>query len=131
MNAAHLLDELRTLGVKVWPDGGALRFKAPAEAMTPELTLRLKAAKPELMAILADVIAANDVGEANPDLPLLAAINEYHALIDRLICPDADKHEYHARANQWSAEHILSDLPSLRALVARHDVQKPNHDDKK
>jgi len=60
MNATALLQELRTLGVKVWPDAGALRFKAPAEAMTPELTARMRAAKPELMAILAGDLAAND-----------------------------------------------------------------------
>lgn len=53
MNATALLAELRSLGVKVWPDAGALRYRAPASAMTPALTARLKVAKPELLAILA------------------------------------------------------------------------------
>ena len=60
MTTAHLLDELRSLGVRVWPDAGALRFKAPAGAMTPELTARLKAAKPDLLAILAGDAAGDE-----------------------------------------------------------------------
>lgn len=128
MSAIALLSELRAAGVTLAVTGDRLKVEAAPGIITPELTARLKVAKPELLALLS--VEPIDTEPAQ-DLPLLAAVNEYHALIDRLICPDADKHEYHARANQWSAEHILSDLPSLRELVARHDVQKPNHDDKK
>lgn len=126
MSAAQLLHELRTLGVRVWPDAGALRFKAPADAMTPALTARLKAAKPELLSILAAGASANDDGHAAPDLPLLAAVNEYHALIDRLTCSEDQRCAYHAMANRWSAEHILGDLPSLRTLAALPGRAKVN-----
>ena len=58
MSAAQLLTELESLGVKVWPDAGVLRFKATAGAMTPELAARVKAVKPELLAILTTAPAA-------------------------------------------------------------------------
>ena len=81
MSAAQLLTELESLGVKVWPDAGALRFKAPAGAMTPELAARVKAVKPELLAILN---AANDPAIATPDFALMVAIQELDSALDRL-----------------------------------------------
>ena len=81
MSAAQLLTELESLGVKVWPDAGALRFKAPAKAMTPELAARVKAVKPELLAILT---AANDPATPAPDFALMAAIQELDIALDRL-----------------------------------------------
>lgn len=80
MSADALLRELQTIGIRVWPDSGLLRFKAPAGAMTPELAAKLKAAKPELLVIL----AANHNGEATTDLPLLTVIAELDSLIERL-----------------------------------------------
>ena len=77
MSAAQLLTELESLGVKVWPDAGVLRFKATAGAMTPELAARVKAVKPELLAILTTAPAANDDAKERPDLPLLAAVIEF------------------------------------------------------
>jgi len=123
MNATALLQELRTLGVKVWPDAGALRFKAPAEAMTPELTARMRAAKPELMAILAGDLAANDDTEPAQDLPLLAALAEFDALIDRLC--DLSRYPADVRENMRQARRRMSpdnlrlELPVMREHLAR------------
>lgn len=123
MSAAHLLDELRTLGVRVWPDAGALRFKAPAGAMTPELTARLKVAKPDLLAILAVDALANDDTDAGPDLPLLAAVQEFEALIERLCdlsrYDDDTRRRMHTARCHMSPESLCNDLPRMRALVDR------------
>lgn len=123
MSAAQLLTELDALGVKVWPDAGALRFKAPAGAMQPELLDRLRAAKPELLAILAGSDAANEDSEPAPDLPLMAAVAEYVALLDRLC--DLRKHSADTRAELLAASHrmmpaqVPAELDVLRALVRR------------
>ena len=115
MNAAHLLSELRTLGVKVWPDAGALRFKAPAGAMTPELTARLKAAKPDLLAIL-----AGDTEPATDPAGL-----ERCAELDRIIgdlCAAArfadDVRELMmATRRRMSPDAIEAELPVMRAKL--------------
>ena len=123
MSAAQLLTELGALGVKVWPDAGALRFKAPAGAMPPELLDRLRAAKPELLEILASGVASNDGAEPAQDLPLLAAVNEFEALIDRLC--DLRKHSPETRAQLRAASRRMMparvpvELDALRALVGR------------
>ncbi len=54
MSATALLIELRGIGVKLEADGGQLKYRAPADKMTPELTARLKFHKVELLAALAD-----------------------------------------------------------------------------
>lgn len=116
MSAALLLDELRTLGVKVWPDAGALRFKAPAGAITPDLTARLKAFKPELLAIL-----ANDDSEPAQDLPLLAVLVEFDALIERL--SDLRRYDDETRGlmrtirSRMSPDSIRTELPIVRRRV--------------
>ena len=121
MSAAQLLTELGALGVKVWPDAGALRFKAPAGAMQPELLDRLRAAKPELLAMLGGAGAANEGGEPAPDLPLLAAVNEFEALIERLC--DLRQHPAAIRAQLRAASHrmmparVSVELDAMRTLV--------------
>jgi hypothetical protein len=67
MSAAELLTELERLGVKVWPEAGKLRYKSPSAAMTPELTERMKAAKPQLLALLAGRAGA----PADSDVPIV------------------------------------------------------------
>ncbi len=57
--ARELLRELDSLGVTVWQEAGALRYRAPAGKVSPELLTRLKAHKPDLLAMLGKV-AAND-----------------------------------------------------------------------
>ena len=125
MSAASLWHELRTLGVRVWPDAGALRFKAPAGAMTPELTARLKVAKPELLALL----SAEPIDtEPAQDLPLLAACVEFEALIERLC--DARLHDGETRAlmhhtrTHMSPERLRAELPLVRDLVKRAESRK-------
>lgn len=122
MNVANLLDELQILGVRVWPDGGTLRFKAPVGAMTPALTARLRAFKPELLAILAGDAPADDDTDAGPDLPLLAAVQEFEALIDRLCdlsrYDDDTRRRMHDARCHMSPESLWKNyLPRIRALV--------------
>ena len=123
MSAAQLLTELQTLGVKVWPDAGALRFRAPADAITPELTARLKEYKPEILMILADDPAAIDETKPGPDLPLLAAVIEFQGLIDR-VCRirghgEAVCQELHAALNGKAPERVIPELFEMRGHVAR------------
>ena len=47
-----LMTEAQAAGVKLWTEGGALRYSAPA-TVAPELLARLKAHKAELLAALA------------------------------------------------------------------------------
>jgi len=51
-NAAELLKQLRALGVQLNLEGETLRLNAPKGALTPELQTQLKAAKPEILALL-------------------------------------------------------------------------------
>lgn len=52
MTLYALLDELRTRGVELTPDGDRLRYRAPQGALTPELKQALAERKPELLVIL-------------------------------------------------------------------------------
>lgn len=126
MSAAQLLIELESLGVKVWPDAGALRFKARAGAMTPELAARLKEHKPELLTILANEPAANDETTPGPDLPLLAAVIEFQELIDRLCRfrghSETTRAELHALLNRKAPMQILPELDEMRELVKRAEA---------
>ena len=126
MSVAQLLTELQTLGVKVWPDAGALRFKAPAGAMTPELTARLKEHKPELLTILANEPAANDETTPGLDLPLLAAVIEFQRLIDRLCRirghSETTRGELHALLNHKAPMRIRPELEEMRELVKRAEA---------
>ena len=121
MSAATLLAELDALGVKVWPDAGALRFKAPAGVMQPELLDRLRAAKPELLETLCGALAANDQATPAPDLSLLAAVNEFEALIERLC--GLRRHPPDIRAQLRAASHrmmparVSVELDAMRTLV--------------
>lgn len=51
--SAELLSALRARGVRLWAEHGALNYDAPAGVMTDELLERLRAHKPELLALLA------------------------------------------------------------------------------
>ena len=110
MSAAALLSELRAAGVILAANGDKLAIDARPGILTPELTARLKAAKPELMAILGSS-AAND-GDTEPaqDLPLMAAIEEFERLCARL---------NRTRNKAASPYALMSELPILRAHVER------------
>ena len=57
----ELLKDLRSRDIKVWREGGNLRFSAPAGALTPELRAQLTAHKAELLAHLSDIASAGTV----------------------------------------------------------------------
>ena len=118
MSPATLLAELDALGVKVWPDAGALRFKAPPGAMTPALAARMKAAKLELLAILN---AANDPAIAAPDFALMAAIQNLDVALDRLCHlarygPDT-RREMRLAVWQMAPERIGAELEYVNARI--------------
>ncbi len=52
MNTAELLDEVTGRGIKLEPDGDALCYTAPKDALTPALLAELKTHKPELLQFL-------------------------------------------------------------------------------
>ena len=51
-SAAELLKQLRALGVQLHLEGDVLRLNAPKGALTAELQMQLKAAKPEILSLL-------------------------------------------------------------------------------
>ena len=55
MNAGQLLAALRERDIRLVADGERLRCLAPPGALTPELSARIKEAKGELLALLANV----------------------------------------------------------------------------
>lgn len=53
MSALELLDELKDKDIKLWREGQALKFDAPAGVMDKPLREKIKARKPELLCLLA------------------------------------------------------------------------------
>ena len=52
MNTKALLNEVTRRGIKLKPDGDALCYTAPKDALTPDLLAELKTHKAELLAEL-------------------------------------------------------------------------------
>ena len=122
MSAAALLSELRAAGVTLAANGDRLKVQAAPGILTPEITARLKAAKPELMAILTGE-AANDEGEARTDDALLADTLELDAIIirlcDRAGYPDTVRREMQDARRRMNPDNVRGDLPIMRAHLAR------------
>lgn len=58
MSTAHdLYQELSTLGVTIWQEGGQLRYRAPAGTVTHDLLARLRTHKDELLLAITQTIA--------------------------------------------------------------------------
>jgi len=52
MSVMALLTELRSRGIRVWPEGGQLRCNAPAGVLTPELCDTLRQSKSDILKFL-------------------------------------------------------------------------------
>src|SRR6476659_7053322 len=52
MSSIDYLNALAARGIELWTDGGKLQYKAPKEAITPELLAELKANKATLVELL-------------------------------------------------------------------------------
>ena len=63
MNTAALLNEVTRRGIKLKPDGDALCYTAPKDALTPDLLVELKTHKAELLAELSVSITLADTPE--------------------------------------------------------------------
>lgn len=130
MSASALLSELRAAGVTLAATGDRLKIEAAPGIITPELTARLKASKPELLAILAGNAAANDAPEADTepaqDLPLLAALAEFDALIERLCdvsrYPADVREEMRQARRRMSPDNLRLELPVMREHLARAEA---------
>ena len=134
MSPSALFFELQAAGVTLTARGDRLKVEAARGTITPELLARMKAAKPDLLAILTGNTPAisglskprgsipNDTASVDtvpaPDLPLLEALEEFDALIDRL----CNKHRYSesVRAEMMNARRRMSpdalraELPIIR-----------------
>ena len=96
MSPSALFFELQAAGVTLTARGDRLKVEAARGTITPELLARMKAAKPDLLAILTGNTPAisglskprgsipNDTASVDtvpaPDLPLLEALEEFDAL---------------------------------------------------
>ncbi len=67
----ELLAELRQRNVRLWLEGERLRYKAPKDALTPELLAEVKSQKSEIIAFLKNVQAS-----ANSNRPSLIPISK-------------------------------------------------------
>ena len=134
MSAAALFSELRAAGVTLAANGDRLKIKAAPGIITPELTARLKTFKPELLAFLANDPTANDETTPAPDLPLLAAVIEFQALIDRLCLfrghTETVRGELHAALNGKAPERVIPELVEMREHVARVEQETRRGDRK-
>lgn len=71
MSIAKLLREIERIGVKLIPDGDALKVRGPKRLLTPELLETLKVRKAEVLAWLRRVGFSAESG-SEPSLPLTA-----------------------------------------------------------
>lgn len=121
MNAPALLSELRAAGVTLEADGDRLKVQAAPGIITPELTARLKAAKPDLLAILGSTKAPADGDELSQDLPLLAASVEFDALIERLCdrrrYDETTRNTMRATRKRMSPDAVRTELPQMRKFI--------------
>lgn len=122
MSASALLAELRAAGATLAVAGDRLKVQAAPGIITPELTARLKAAKPDLLAILGGAMPPADDGELSQDLPLLAALDEFDALIERLCdlrrYDDATRNTMRETRLRMSPDSVRAELPLMRKFVA-------------
>ncbi|MFC9947389.1 amino acid adenylation domain-containing protein [Streptomyces pratensis] len=73
MNANDLLEELRSAGVRLWREGGQLRFRAPRGVMTDERLTELRRRKEELLAAVADIAESPEATPPSGDVPVWEA----------------------------------------------------------
>ena len=66
MNVGHLLGILRERRIELVADGDRLHCTAPSGALTPDLAAQIREAKPELLALLADVTRKSGSGSPIP-----------------------------------------------------------------
>jgi len=130
MSASVLLSELRAAGVTLAATGDRLKIEAAPGIITPELTARLKAFKPQLLVILAGNATANDALERDTEpaqgLPLLAALAEFDALIERLCdlsrYPADVREEMRQARRRMAPDNVPAELDAVRELVKRAEA---------
>src|SRR6185312_3707579 len=66
MTEIEFLLHLRSLGVKLWLEGDAVKFSAPKGALTPELKDELKARKEEVRRFLLEAAQMAGEGQKQP-----------------------------------------------------------------
>lgn len=121
MTPATIIREAQADGVSLaLSPSGTIKATGDGAAVSRWVTV-IRDFKAEIVTVLKgeSQSSRNDPEQAGPDLPLLAAVNEYRTLIDRLMCTEEERQGYHRTANCMSPEALLADLPKLRSLVDR------------
>ena len=81
MNVHELMNNLEELGVQLWTDGGALRFRAPRGVMTEDRREALKSHRTEIIDYLqrgkADTRISPDPTKAHEPFPLTPVQSAY------------------------------------------------------
>ena len=121
----ELLTELRKRDIKVWREGGNLRFSAPKGALTPELRAELSTHKAELLAQLdrgADPIAPLSPDVRSAGVPL--SFSQERLWVLSRMDPDVAAYHIphcwrirgplHREALEWSLDEILRRHEILR-----------------
>ena len=62
MKVIEVIQELKEAGIRIWEEGGVLKYKCPAGVMNEELKLRLRERKPEIIDFLVNLQAGARAG---------------------------------------------------------------------
>ncbi len=121
-----LINELRRDAVRLWLEGGELRFQAPKGAMTPARIAQVRALKPELIAFLRDTAANTEppplaAAQPRPEQLPLSFAQERLWLLDRLEHLGTAYHianglTLHGQLDDGAFERALSEI------VRRHEA---------
>ncbi len=105
---AELVHYLDTLGISLWVEGGTLKFRAPAGALSAELAERLRAEKPALIAYLSQpaVPAAPVAVTVAPAAPMSAELTLVIELLGQLLQVDSAEIGAHESLGELGVDSI-------------------------
>ena len=125
MTAGAILRALVEAGVAVWLDGGALRYRAPAGALTDELRAAVAASRVGLVALLRagaglPAVVAEWPEDARDSVEERAAIQEYDGGLPREVAErEAEGRVRLGHARAFLDRHALDVDPEAHAVAGR------------
>lgn len=90
MTPGELRDSLYDAGVRLWSDGGRLRYQAPAGTMTPSRIAAMKEHKPVLLAILQLEMTRERMNERIFELADASVANRLYGAVDAALAQEQE-----------------------------------------